>query len=52
MERIRDLLNPKNNNLQVRQDPIHGIYVDKMQEEYVTSPDEMMEIMNYGAKNR
>jgi kinesin family protein 5 len=52
MERIRDLLNPAEQNLQVREDVVRGIYVDKMHEEYVTSPDEMIQVMGYGAKNR
>ena len=52
MERIRDLLNVEGSNLQIREDPVLGIYVDKMMEQYVTSPSEMLSLMDVGAGNR
>mmetsp|Transcript_45158 Transcript_45158/g.72346 ORF Transcript_45158/g.72346 Transcript_45158/m.72346 type:complete len:713 (-) Transcript_45158:2281-4419(-) len=52
LERIRDLLDPSRQNLQVREDPSRGIYVEGMSEQYVNSLEEMMELMELGASNR
>lgn len=52
LERIRDLLDPKRQNLQIREDPKRGIYVEGMSEEYVNSVEEMMELMYLGSENR
>jgi len=52
LERIRDLLEPSRKNLQVREDPSKGIYVDGMSEKYVNSTEELMGLMQLGASNR
>mmetsp|Transcript_987 Transcript_987/g.2351 ORF Transcript_987/g.2351 Transcript_987/m.2351 type:complete len:813 (+) Transcript_987:364-2802(+) len=52
LERIRDLLDPTRQNLQVREDPNKGIYVEGMSERYVNSFEEMMELMALGASHR
>ncbi|GBG33339.1 Kinesin-related protein 3 [Hondaea fermentalgiana] len=52
LERIRDLLDVSRQNLQVREDPNRGIYVEHMSERYVNSFEEMMELMALGAGNR
>ena len=54
MEKIRDLLdhNRLKTNLVVREDKTNGIYIAGVTEEYVTSFDELLEVMQSGAYNR
>jgi len=54
LERVKDLLNTKNNNLSIREDIAsgRGIYVDGITEEYVTSPEELADLMKTAADNR
>lgn len=52
MEKIMDLLDPKKTNLQVKDDKVKGLYVQDATEVYVSSTDEMMEVMNRGSLNR
>ena len=52
LERIRDLLDPTRHNLQVREHPKRGLYVEGMTEEYVNSVAEMVDIMKMGDNNR
>jgi kinesin family protein 5 len=50
LEKIRDLLdeNRIKINLTIREDKIKGIYVAGVTEEYVTSQDELLNIMTIG----
>ena len=54
MEKIRDLLDETRLkvNLTIREDKVKGIYVADVTEEYVTSQEELLEIMAAGALNR
>mmetsp|Transcript_38576 Transcript_38576/g.48723 ORF Transcript_38576/g.48723 Transcript_38576/m.48723 type:complete len:883 (-) Transcript_38576:359-3007(-) len=54
MEKIRDLLDEfrAKGNLQVREDPQKGIYVAGATEKYVTSEDELLDVMSLGKTNR
>lgn len=52
MERIRDLLNPASDNLPIHEDKTRGIYVKGLTEEYVSSADEVYEVMRQGAAVR
>eukprot|EP00128_Syssomonas_multiformis_P012542 Colp12_sorted_trinity150504_noHs@12263 len=52
MERIRDLLDPSKDNLQIHEEKALGIYVKGSTELYVSSPEEVMDIMKQGASNR
>jgi hypothetical protein len=52
LEKIQDLIDSSKNNLQVREDKSRGIYVQDATEVYVGSPDEMMNVMTMGSKNR
>jgi kinesin family protein 5 len=54
LEKIRDLLDPHRvkNNLTIREDKIKGIYIAGVTEEYVTSVEELLNIMSLGAVNR
>ena len=49
MEKIKDLLDNKKVNLQVKEDKIKGLYVQDATEVYVNSTDEMMAVMNAGS---
>lgn len=53
MEKIRDLLddNRLKTNLTVREDKIKGIYIAGVTEEYVTSHEELLDIMQAGLCN-
>lgn len=53
-ERVRDLLNPKshNNNLRIREHPSCGPYVEDLSKIAVTSYKEIMELMDEGNKSR
>jgi kinesin family member 5 len=54
MEKIRDLLDETRLkvNLIVREDRIKGLYIAGVTEEYVTSDEELLDIMAMGAGNR
>ena len=48
-ERIQDLLNPMNNNLKIKESKLSGVYVDECTEIYVSSAEEMKNIMMLGS---
>jgi kinesin family protein 5 len=54
MEKIKDLLDETGLkvNLTIREDKLKGIYVAGVTEEYVTSHEELLDIMSSGALNR
>merc|ERR1711959_465721 len=52
MEKIRDLLNPTQDNMMVREHPEKGIWVDGATEACVVSPEEVYGIMAQGAGAR
>jgi len=52
MEKIRDLLNPTQDNMLVREHPSKGIWVDGATETSVVTPDEVHAVMAKGASNR
>ena len=54
MEKIRDLLdgNHLKNNLLIREDKVNGIYIAGVTEVYVTSHEELLNIMGTGSLNR
>jgi kinesin family protein 5 len=52
MERIRDLLNPVNDNLPVHEEKSRGVYVKGLLEVYVSSVDEVYEVMRRGGAAR
>ncbi|KAG0613276.1 hypothetical protein M758_6G090100 [Ceratodon purpureus] len=45
MEKIRDLLDGKKDNLQVKEDKLQGIFVAGVTEKYVQSEKEMLQIL-------
>ena len=51
-EKIRDLLNPKQTNLQIRENEEQGVYVDDLSEFVATSDTFVYNIMNTGNNNR
>ncbi|KAF2262712.1 kinesin-domain-containing protein [Lojkania enalia] len=52
MERIRDLLNPVNDNLPVHEEKNRGVYVKGLLEVYVSSVMEVYEVMRRGGTAR
>jgi kinesin family protein 5 len=50
LEKIRDLLdeNRLKNNLTIREDKIKGVYIAGVTEEYVTTVEELLQIMHLG----
>jgi kinesin family member 5 len=53
MERVRDLLDPSGDNLQIGEEAGTGaVYIKGISEHYVTSPEEMFGIMARGSENR
>ena len=51
-EKIRDLFDPKKDNLAVGEDPVNGVYIKDVTEYYCTSRDEVMSLMAQGNDNR
>ena len=51
-EKIKDLMKPKNSNLQILTDKARGIYIQGISEEYITDEHGIYEIMRIGNKNR
>ncbi|WFC97539.1 hypothetical protein MYAM1_000253 [Malassezia yamatoensis] len=52
MERVRDLLVPDRDNLQVHEDRAGGVYVQGLSEYYVGNADEVFQILHQGGVNR
>ncbi|KAI8967405.1 P-loop containing nucleoside triphosphate hydrolase protein [Mycotypha africana] len=52
MEKVRDLLNPSNDNLPIHEDKTHGVYVKGLLEVYVGSSDDVYQVMRNGSQNR
>jgi kinesin family protein 5 len=52
MERIRDLLQPQNDNLPVHEERNRGVYVKGLLEIYVSSVQEVFEVMRRGGNAR
>lgn len=52
MERIRDLMAPSNDNLPVHEEKNRGVYVKGLLEIYVSSVDEVYEVMRRGGNAR
>ncbi|VDB83016.1 unnamed protein product [Peniophora sp. CBMAI 1063] len=52
LERIRDLLQPQNDNLQVHEEKNKGVYVKNLSDYYVSSAQEVYEIMRQGGAAR
>ncbi|GAV87247.1 LOW QUALITY PROTEIN: Kinesin domain-containing protein/Kinesin-related domain-containing protein, partial [Cephalotus follicularis] len=51
-ERIGDLLDPIQRNLEIKDDPKNGLYVENLSEEYVTSYEDVNQILIKGLSNR
>ncbi|EEB90736.1 hypothetical protein MPER_11019, partial [Moniliophthora perniciosa FA553] len=52
LEKIRDLLAPQNDNLQVHEEKSKGVYVKNLSDYYVSSAREVYEIMRAGGAAR
>jgi len=51
-EKIRDLLDPKKNNLRIHENKERGVYVKDMTESYVGTEDEVFALLKIGNENR
>ncbi|KAL0905212.1 hypothetical protein M5K25_027401 [Dendrobium thyrsiflorum] len=51
-EQITDLLDPTQRNLQIREDVKTGIYVDCLKQEYVSTTNEVIQLLIKGLANR
>ncbi|KAI3504384.1 hypothetical protein L1887_25826 [Cichorium endivia] len=51
-EQIGDLLDPTQRNLEIKDDAKHGFYVENLSEEYVTSYEDVTQILIKGLSNR
>jgi kinesin family protein 5 len=52
MEKIKDLLNPVNNNMAIREEKGKGVYIEDLKEVSVDKIDEVLQLMEDGLKNR
>lgn len=52
MEKIKDLLDPKKDNLSIHEGKTKGVYVKGLTQEYVASADEVYQVMRQGAACR
>ena len=52
LEKIKDLLDTSKSNLRVHEDRARGVYIADLTEEYVSSGDEVYELMRIGTSNR
>ncbi|KAE8733551.1 Mitochondrial import inner membrane translocase subunit Tim17/Tim22/Tim23 family protein [Hibiscus syriacus] len=51
-EQIGDLLDPTQRNLEIKDDPKNGVYVENLTEEYVTSYEDVTQILIKGLSSR
>ncbi|CAE7197799.1 unnamed protein product [Symbiodinium pilosum] len=51
-ERIRDLLDPKKDNLKIHEDKARGVFIGEVTETYVGSEQEIFDMMKAGKYNR
>ena len=52
LEKIKDLLDPSKVNLKVHEDRTRGVYIADLSEEYVSTGDEVYQLMKIGTDNR
>jgi kinesin family protein 5 len=52
MEKIRDLIDTKRSNLNIREDRVKGVYIEDLSEHYVGNEMEVLELMKIGSDNR
>lgn len=52
LDKIRDLLDPSKVNLAVHEDKNHCVYVKGATERFVSSPEEVLEVIEEGKANR
>jgi len=52
MEKIRDLIDNRKSNLEVKADRVKGIFIQDATEVYVSSHEEMLDVMKIGSNNR
>jgi len=51
-EQLRDLLDPSNVNLKVKETPRHGVYVNGLTQEFVAHENDVWELLRLGCRSR
>lgn len=51
-EQVRDLFNPKNGNMRVRESPARGVWIEDLTEEYITTEDDILDLLAIGEQSR
>ena len=51
-EKIRDLINKKNTNLNIKKDDINGIYIEDLSEHYVSTQEEIISLLEIANNNK
>ena len=52
MEKLRDLMDSNRNDLKIRSDKKKGIYIEGLTEVYISTSEEVYELMKDAGKNR
>lgn len=52
LEMVKDLLHPAHDNLRIRETRNKGVYIEGVTETYVTCNQEVLDLMDLGARNR
>ena len=52
LEKIRDLLDTRKNNLRIKELPRSGFVIENLTEEYAANDAEVFDLMHFGNKNR
>ena len=52
LERIKDLLDTSKTNLKIHEDKTRGVYIDDVTEKYVSSDNDVYDVMKFGLDNR
>ena len=52
MEKLRDLIDTNKSDLKIRSDKKKGIFIESLTEIYISSPEEVYELMEIARKSR
>jgi len=52
MEKLKDLLDPNKNDLKIRSDKKRGIFIEDLTEKYISSPDEVYQLISIAQNYR
>lgn len=52
MEKLRDLLDPNKIDLKIRSDKKRGVFIEDITEKYISSPDEVYQLIEIARNSR